>query len=40
MDPEKTGRITLEQCVNGYRFLLGADDVSRNLKAGPVGLRP
>jgi Ca2+-binding EF-hand superfamily protein len=30
MDPQHTARITLEQLINGYRFLLGADQVNRN----------
>lgn len=38
MDPNKTGRVTPEQLVNGYRFLLGADQVNRNLVARAVPL--
>lgn len=38
MDPEKTGRITVDQLINGYRFLLGADQINRNLVARAVPL--
>jgi Ca2+-binding EF-hand superfamily protein len=40
MDPEKTGRITLRQFINGYRFLLGADQVNRNIVPRAVPLSP
>lgn len=31
MDPGHTGRISLDELINGYRFLLGADVENRNL---------
>jgi len=34
MDPKKSGRITLGQLINGFRFLLGADEVNRNVESG------
>lgn len=39
-DPKKTGRITLEQLINGYRFLLGADQVNRNVVPRAFPLHP
>jgi hypothetical protein len=30
MDPEQTGRISRDQLVNGYRWLLGADTTNKN----------
>jgi Ca2+-binding EF-hand superfamily protein len=40
MDPGKTGRITLEQLINGYRFILGADEINRNIVPRAVPLSP
>jgi len=40
MDPKNTGRITLEQLINGYRFLLGADQVNRNVVSRGFTLPP
>lgn len=40
MDPKHTGRITLEQLINGYRFLLGADQVNRNVTPRGYPLPP
>ncbi len=40
MDPKKTGRITLRQFINGYRFMLGADQINRNLVPRTTPLSP
>lgn len=37
MDPDDTGRISLEQLVNGYRWLLGADTSNKNRARPAVG---
>jgi hypothetical protein len=39
IDPASTGLITPDQLVNGYRFLLGADQVNRNLVPRTVPLK-
>lgn len=37
MDPEGTGRISREQLLNGYRWLLGADTSNKNRARPSVG---
>jgi hypothetical protein len=37
MDPDGTGRISLDQLVNGYRWLLGADTSNKNRRRPGVG---